>query len=68
MAFDEFDTLDEELARVFSGISAPATLSSSVMNRVRIPAPTRLPDFLDAIGWAGILALAASVTFFVILK
>jgi hypothetical protein len=54
--------------RTFAGISAPARLASSVMRRVRTPAPTRLPEVLDAIGWAGILSVAAGVTFFVILK
>ena len=62
------DELDEELMRTFAGISAPARLASSVMRRVRTPAPTRLPEVLDAIGWAGILSVAAGVTFFVILK
>lgn len=73
MAFDEFDDealrdVDEQLARAFAGTSAPARLASSVMNRVRMPAPTRLPEVLDAIGWMGILSLAACLAFFVILK
>jgi len=33
------------------------------MNRVRKPAPTRLPEFLDAIGWVGILSFAAGAVF-----
>jgi hypothetical protein len=65
---EEFDTLDQELMRAFAGTSAPARLASSVMNRVRIPAPTRLPEFLDAIGWIGALSFAASFVFFVIFK
>lgn len=70
MAFDEFDEqyIDERLTRAFAGIHAPASLAASVMNRVRMPAPTRLPEFLDAIASIGILAFAASVVFFVILK
>lgn len=66
--FDEFDTLDEELTRTFAGTSAPASLASSVMNRVRLPTPTRLPEYLDAIGWVGALTFVASFTLFVILK
>jgi hypothetical protein len=38
------------------------------MNRVRFPAPTRLPEFLDAIGWMGVLCFAAGFASFVILK
>lgn len=73
MALDEFDDedlghIDEELTRAFAGISAPPSLASSVMNRVRMPAPTRLPEILDAIGWMGIVSLAACLAFFVILK
>jgi hypothetical protein len=67
VAFDEFDGLDEELTRAFEGTSAPARLASSVMNRVRMPAPSRLPEFLDAIGWIGVLAFSAC-TVFAILK
>jgi hypothetical protein len=65
---DEFDFLDEELAQSFSGTRAPAHLASAIMRRVRMPAPTRLPEFLDAIGWVGVLAFAAGFAFFVILK
>jgi len=66
---DELDEqLDERLTRAFGGICAPASLASAVMNRVRMPAPTRLPEVLDAIAWMGVLSLAACVAFFVILK
>jgi hypothetical protein len=68
VALDEFDEIDEELTRAFAGTSAPPRLASSVMNRVRVPAPTRLPELLDAIGWIGVLTFAASLTLFVILK
>jgi hypothetical protein len=63
VALDEFDTLDEELTRAFAGTSAPASLRSSVMNRVRTPPPSRLPELLDAIGWVGILSFAAGAVF-----
>jgi hypothetical protein len=67
--FDEFDRpLDDELSRVFAGISAPQRLRSSVMNRVRMPAPTRLPEYLDAIAIMSVLSFAAGFAFFVILK
>jgi hypothetical protein len=68
VAFDEFDYIDEELTRAFAATSAPASLAPSVMNRVRMPAPTRLPEFLDAIGWIGALSFAAFFALFVILK
>jgi len=68
VACDEFDGLDEELTRAFGGTRAPAHLASSVLRRVRMPAPTSLPEFLDAIGWVGVLAFAAGFAFFVILK
>ena len=68
MAFDELEHIDEELTRAFAGIRAPARLAPAVMNRVRIPPPTKLPEYLDAIGWIGVLSFAASLTLFVILK
>lgn len=70
MEFDEFDDqdLDLQLNQAFAGTRAPARLASTVMNRVRMPAPTRLPELLDAIGWMGILSVAAGVAFFMILK
>jgi hypothetical protein len=68
VAFDEFDPIDEELARAFAGTSAPATLAGRVRNRVRTPPPTRLPEFLDAIGVIGVLSFALGFAFFVILK
>jgi len=61
--FDELDSIDEELTRAFAGTLAPPRLASSVMNRVRVPAPTRLPELLDAIGWIGTLSFAAGAVF-----
>lgn len=68
MAFENFDDealrhIDEELSQAFAGTSAPVSLAASVMNRVRMPPPTRLPEFLDAIGWIGILSFAAGAVF-----
>jgi hypothetical protein len=68
VALDEFKEIDDELTRAFAGTSAPARLATSVRNRVRTPAPTRLPEFLDAIGVIGALSFAASFVLFVILK
>jgi hypothetical protein len=65
---DELSHVDEELTRAFAGTRAPARLAPSVMNRVRVPSPTRLPELLDAIGWIGVLSFAASLTLFVIVK
>jgi hypothetical protein len=68
--FDEFDDpdLDLQLTRAFAGTHAPVRLASAVMHRVRMPAPTRLPEFLDAIASMGVLAFAAGVVFFVVFK
>jgi hypothetical protein len=68
VAFDELDHIDEQLTRAFAGTRAPARLAPAVMNRVRMPPPTRLPEYLDAIGWIGVISFAASLTLFVILK
>lgn len=68
MAFDEFEEIDQELEKAFAETSAPARLASSVMNRVRMPAPSRVPEILDAIGWFGALGFATAFAFFVILK
>jgi hypothetical protein len=38
------------------------------MNRARMPAPSRVPEFLDAIGWIGALTFATAFACFVILK
>jgi hypothetical protein len=65
---DEFEQLDAQLTGAFAGISAPPRLATSVMRRVHMPPPTRVPEVLDAIGWMGILSLAAGIAFFVILK
>ena len=68
MPFDDLDEIDQELEKAFAGTRAPARLTSSVMNRVRIPAPSRVPEFLDAIGWIGALTFATAFACFVILK
>jgi hypothetical protein len=66
--FDDMREIDAELARAFGGIRAPAGLSSALMNRVRLPRPTRLPEVLDAIACMSVLSFAACFAFFVILK
>jgi len=64
---DELE-LDRELARAFSGIRAPRTLAASIMRRVSTPAPSRMPEVLDAIAWMGVLTMAASIAFFFLPK
>ena len=68
MAFDEFDEIDQALRQALAGTSAPMRLAPSIRNRVRMPAPTRLPELLDAIGAIGVLTFAAGFAFFVIFK
>jgi predicted RNA methylase len=64
---DELE-IDRELQRAFSGIRAPRSLAASVMRSVTTPAPTRMPEVLDAIAWMGVLSMAASIAFFFIPK
>jgi hypothetical protein len=65
---DDFNVIDQELTRALARTQAPPRLLFSVMNRVRMPAPTRVPEFLDAIGWIGALSFVASFAIFVIMK
>jgi hypothetical protein len=55
--------VDDSLDGAFAGVSAPLHLAASVRARVAIEAPIRrpsmIPEVLDFIGWAAVLALAA---------
>lgn len=73
MAFEEPETeslrhLDDQLARAFSGVTAPRHLRGAVMTRIYMPPPTRMPEFLDGIAVMAVLSFAAGFAFFVILK
>jgi hypothetical protein len=59
-AFTEVDSVFES---AFTGISAPAGMAASVRERIRLAGferrPSAVPEFLDLIGWAAVLATAA---------
>lgn len=48
--------LDEELASLLGGVTAPEHFASLVRARIRPYRVTKLPEILDWIGWAGVLA------------
>jgi hypothetical protein len=55
--------VDDTLDAAFAGVSAPPRLAASVRARLAIETPIRrpsmIPEVLDFIGWAAVLALAA---------
>ena len=59
-AYAEVDSVFES---AFAGISAPVGMAVSVRARIRSlgfeQRPSFLPEFLDSIGWAAVLATAA---------
>jgi len=57
---DEEQTLriiDEELDRALGGLSAPPGFAAAVRQRVAASRVSPLPEILDSIGWAAILAI-----------
>ncbi len=50
--------IDDELGAALSGVCAPRNLAANVLRRVRQPRVTRIPELLDFIGWAAVLAIA----------
>ncbi|HLY15659.1 MAG TPA: hypothetical protein VKR61_00475 [Bryobacteraceae bacterium] len=62
---DAFADVDTAFETAFGDISAPPTLAPAVRARIareiRIPRPSMLPEVLDFIGWAAVLALAALI-------
>lgn len=60
---EAYEDVDSVFASAFTGISAPAGMAEAVLARVN-PAvfarqPSPVPEFLDLIGWAAVLATAA---------
>jgi hypothetical protein len=59
-AFAEIDSVFES---AFAGIAAPAGMAAAVRVRIRHASldrrPSPVPEFLDLIGWAAVLAAAA---------
>ena len=57
--------VDERFDAAFAGICAPKDLASAVHDRIARELPVRvpslLPEILDLIGWAAVLALTAIV-------
>jgi hypothetical protein len=48
--------LDEQLEAMLSGVMAPPNFASVVRSRIRPYRVSKLPEILDLIGWAGVLA------------
>jgi hypothetical protein len=48
--------LDEQLEAMLSGITVPHGFASAVRSRIKPYRVTKLPEVLDLIGWAGVLA------------
>ena len=57
---DEEQTLriiDEELDRALAGVTAPPGFAAAVRRRVAKSRVSPLPEILDSIGWAAVLAI-----------
>ena len=63
---DALADVDATFEAAFEGVSAPPWLAAAVRARVdrerRLRAPSALPEVLDFIGWAALLALVAILT------
>jgi hypothetical protein len=62
---DTYAEVDSVFESAFSGISSPAGLSAAIYARI-LPIgfklwPSPVPEFLDLIGWAAVLGIAAIV-------
>jgi predicted anti-sigma-YlaC factor YlaD len=59
---DALAEVDATLESTFAGIQAPRSLAVAVQSRIsrepRLRAPSLVPEILDFIGWAAVLALA----------
>jgi len=57
--------VDRTLEAAFAGINAPPSLRTAVDERIareiRLQRPSIIPEVLDFIGWAAVLALAAAL-------
>jgi hypothetical protein len=60
---DALADVDATFDAAFAGVAAPPSLAAAVRMRVerefQVRRPTVLPEVLDFIGWAAVLALAA---------
>jgi len=50
-------TIDDELDAALAGMSAPPDFAAAVRRRVARPRVSPLPEILDSIGWAAVLAI-----------
>jgi hypothetical protein len=53
--------VDEELDAALAGVTAPPHFADAVRRRVRAPRVSPLPEILDSIGWAAVLAIVFAV-------
>ena len=60
---EALEDVDATFEAAFAGVAAPPGLQAAVRARVareaRLRAPSLVPEILDFIGWAAVLALAA---------
>ena len=50
-------TIDEELEAALAGVAAPPQFADAGRRRVRAGRVSPLPEILDSIGWAAVLAI-----------
>jgi hypothetical protein len=53
--------IDEELEAALAGVTAPPHFADSVRRRVRAPRLSPLPEILDSIGWAAVVAIVLAL-------
>ncbi len=57
--------VDEELDAALAGVKTPVHFAAAVRRRIRTSRVSPLPEILDAIGWAAVLAMAAGVVLWI---
>ena len=64
---DVLDRIDAALTAEYSGVRAPADFDRRVLLRTAAR-PSRIPEILDSIGWASLVAAAAAVAWVVVVR
>jgi hypothetical protein len=58
--------VDEELERALAGVAAPPHFADAVRRRVRADRVSPLPEILDSIGWAAVLAIVFALSLWLV--
>jgi len=53
--------IDDELEAALAGVAAPSHFAGAVRQRVRAGRISPLPEILDAIGWAAVMAIVLAL-------